>query len=126
MSKTQSPGKTPTRGKASTRSKTASRGASRGKAANSRKWSADVTEHSDALDLEPEIFRSDDPDDIAASLTRSAKQSHRRKASPFRSAMSMLVFYINRAGKNLSAARRRTLEAAKNALRRRFRRPARH
>ena len=85
-----------------------------------RKWSAEVTEHSDALDLEPEVFRSDDPDKIAASLKRSAEHSRRRKSSPFRSAMSMLTFYINRAGKNLPAARRRTLMRAKDELRHQF------
>jgi hypothetical protein len=85
-----------------------------------RKWSAEVTEHSDALDLEPEVFRGDDPETIAASLKRSAEHSRRRKSSPYRSAMSMLTFYINRAGKNLPAARKRTLEQAKDALRRDF------
>jgi hypothetical protein len=82
-----------------------------------RKWSAEVTEHSDALDLEKDIFKSDDPKKIARSLKRSAEQSHRRKAAPFRSAMSMLTFYINRAGENLSAGERKTLEAAKAELR---------
>lgn len=88
------------------------------------KWSADVTEHSDALDLAPDIFRSRDPKRIARSLKRSAERSTRRKASPFRSAMSMLVFYINRAGSNLPAAQKRRLEAAKDELRRVFGRPA--
>ncbi|HEX3883267.1 MAG TPA: DUF3175 domain-containing protein [Stellaceae bacterium] len=88
-----------------------------------RRWSGEVTEHSDALDLEPEIFRSNDPRRIAASLKSSAVHSKRRKSNPFRSAMSMLVFYINRAGKNLPAARKRRLEAAKNELRRLFGRP---
>jgi hypothetical protein len=83
-------------------------------------WSADVTEHSDALDLEEGIFRSDDPKKIARSLKRSAEQSHRRKAEPFRSAMSMLTFYINRAGHNLSDKERGTLEAAKDELRELF------
>ena len=82
-----------------------------------RKWSADVTEHSDALDLKPDIFKSDDPKKVAASLKRSAKASHRRKAEPYRSAMSMLTFYISRAGDNLSAKRRRTLETAQSELR---------
>lgn len=81
------------------------------------KWSAEVTEHSDALDLKAHIFESINPRAIAKSLKRSAEHSHRRKAEPFRSAMSMLTFYINRAGKNLSAAQRRTLEAAKDELR---------
>ena len=84
------------------------------------KWSADVTEHSDALDLEEGIFRSNDPKHIARSLKRSAEQSHRRKAEPFRSAMSMLTFYINRAGHNLSEEERATLEAAKDELRELF------
>ncbi len=82
-----------------------------------RKWSAEITEHSDALDLEKDIFKSDDPKKIARSLKRSAEKSHRRKADPFRSAMSMLTFYINRAGDNLSARERKTLEAAKTELR---------
>ena len=82
------------------------------------KWSGEVTENSDALDLEKDVFKSDDPEEIARSLKRSAAQSSRRKSEPFRSAMSMLTFYINRAGKNLPAARRKTLEAAKQALRR--------
>jgi Protein of unknown function (DUF3175) len=87
---------------------------------NPRKWSAEVTKHSDALDLEADIFESDNPVEIAQSLQRSAERSNRRKCSPFRSAMSMLTFYINRAGKNLSADRRKTLEAAKRELRRVF------
>jgi len=85
-----------------------------------RKWSAEVTEHSDALDLKKHIFESDDPKKIALSLKRSAEQSHRRKAEPYRSAMSMLTFYINRAGKNLDAGHRKTLEAAKDELRHAF------
>jgi hypothetical protein len=87
------------------------------------KWSADVTEHSDALDLTPDIFQSHDPKRIAQSLKRSAERSTRRKSAPFRSAMSMLVFYINRAGSNLPPAQRRRLEAAKDELRRVFGRP---
>jgi hypothetical protein len=88
-----------------------------------RTWSADVTEHSDALDLKEHIFESDDPERIAASLKRSAEASDRRKAEPFRSAMSMLTFYINRAGSTLSDERREVLENAKNALRRLYGRP---
>jgi hypothetical protein len=84
---------------------------------HTRKWSAEVMKKSDALDLEPEIFQSSNPKAIARSLKRSANSSHRRKAEPFRSAMSMLTFYINRAGRNLTRSRRRTLEAAKNELR---------
>jgi len=82
-----------------------------------------VTETSDAMTLEKDIFKSDSPKRIAASVKRSAERSHRRKSGPFRSAMSMLNFYINRAGKNLSASRRKILEAAKNQLRRLFHRP---
>ncbi|MER8381387.1 MULTISPECIES: DUF3175 domain-containing protein [unclassified Mesorhizobium] len=88
-----------------------------------RKWSADVTEHSDALDLEEHIFESHDPRKIAASLRRSAEHSDRRKAGPFQSAMSMLNFYINRAGKNLPAAQKKVLEDAKDELRVLFGRP---
>ncbi len=90
-----------------------------------RKWSAEVGRHSDALDLKEGIFESSDPRKIAASLKESAEKSHRRKASPFRSAMSMLTFYVNRAGKNLTASQRRTLDAAKVELRKTFGRPAR-
>ena len=71
------------------------------------------------------MFALDDPKEIAASLKRSAEASHRRKAEPFRSAMSMLTFYINRAGKNLSKADRERLEQAKDELRKAFGRPPR-
>jgi hypothetical protein len=84
------------------------------------KWSQEVTEHSDALDLEEGIFESDDPKTIARSLKRSAEHSHRRKSEPFRSAMSMLTFYINRAGHNLPAKQKRVLEDAKDELRKAF------
>jgi Protein of unknown function (DUF3175) len=87
---------------------------------SSRKWSADVTENSNALDLDQDVFKSDSPAVIARSLKESAERSDRRKSSPFRSAMSMLTFYINRAGKNLSAKRKGKLEAAKSELRRMF------
>jgi hypothetical protein len=86
----------------------------------SRYWSGRVTRESDALDLQGGVFKLKDPKRIAASLKRSAEQSHRRKAEPYRSALSMLVFYINRAGKNLPASRRRTLERAKVELRKQF------
>ena len=81
------------------------------------KWSAEVTEHSDALDLEEHVFEFDDPKHIAQSLKKSAEASDRRKAEPYRSAMSMLTFYINRAGANLSKERRKVLEDAKDELR---------
>ena len=90
-----------------------------------KKWSQDVTEHSDALDLDEGVFTKDDPAEIAASLKRSAEHSKRRKGTPLQSAMGMLTFYINRAGKTLSAARRRKLEKAKDALRAAFRQPKR-
>jgi len=75
-------------------------------------------ERSDALDLEPGVFRKPSARAIALSLRRSAERSRRRKADPLRSAMSMLSFYINRAGRTLAAGRRRTLQAAKDELRR--------
>jgi hypothetical protein len=81
------------------------------------KWSAQVTAHSDALDLERNVFSKEDPSEIAQSLKRSAESSERRKSDPFRSAMSMLTFYINHAGRNLSPSRKRRLEAAKTKLR---------
>ncbi|MGA7356321.1 MAG: DUF3175 domain-containing protein [Candidatus Cybelea sp.] len=80
-------------------------------------WSKAVTKGSNALDLEQDVFSQDDPKAIARSLKRSAEQSRRRKSSPYRSAMSMLTFYINRAGKNLPQKQLRVLEAAKDALR---------
>ena len=88
--------------------------------ASRRRWSQEVTEHSDALTLAGGVFTSKDPRRIAASLKRSAEQSKRRKADPFRSALSMLTFYINRAGKNLPAARKKTLMEAKDELRKQF------
>lgn len=87
-----------------------------------RRWSARVTEESDALDLEDHVFARRSPSAIAQSLKRSAERSNRRKSSPFRSAMSMLTFYINRAGKNLTEKQRHTLERAKVELRKLFRR----
>lgn len=80
-------------------------------------WSKDVTEHSNALDLERSVFTKSDPKAIARSLKRSAERSSRRKSSPYRSAMSMLTFYINRAGKNLTKKQLKVLEAAKDELR---------
>jgi hypothetical protein len=84
------------------------------------RWSKDVTQHSDALDLEANIFERDDPHEIARSLRRSAERSNRRKSSPYRSAMSMLTFYINRAGSNLPAKQKHVLERAKDELRKEF------
>ena len=85
-----------------------------------RKWSARVTDSSDALDLEGGVFRKGSARDIAASLKRSAEHSDRRKSAPLRSAMSMLTFYINRAGKNLPRRQVRVLERAKGELRKVF------
>lgn len=85
-----------------------------------KKWSADVTEHSDALELEPHVFEKDNPKEIAASLKRSADKSENRKSEPFRSAMSMLTFYVNRGGKNPPAKRKKVLEDAKDELRRAY------
>ena len=90
-----------------------------------RRWSQRVTETSNALDLEPGVFTGDDPRRIALSLKRSAERSRRRKTDPFRSAMSMLTFYINRAGAELPEAQRARLEAAKDELRALFGRPRR-
>ncbi|HXZ94104.1 MAG TPA: DUF3175 domain-containing protein [Burkholderiales bacterium] len=89
------------------------------------RWSQRVTGYSNALDLEPGVFTWRDPRRIARSLQASAETSTRRKAEPFRSAMSMLVFYINRAGANLPAVQRRRLEAAKGELRALYGRPRR-
>jgi hypothetical protein len=114
-----------TRGK-STRSKTARKPTSSRKRRASarhrggRKWSARVTRESDALDLDRGVFKLSSPKRIAASLKRSAEHSRRRKADAYRSALSMLTFYINRAGRNLPASRKRTLNKAKDELRVQF------
>ncbi|HXE37599.1 MAG TPA: DUF3175 domain-containing protein [Azonexus sp.] len=89
------------------------------------RWSAQVAATSDALDLEPGVFAHGDAQRIASSLKKSAEASRRRKASPFRSAMSMLNFFINRAGRQLPDSRRRVLEQAKDELRALFGRPRR-
>lgn len=88
-----------------------------------KRWSQRVTEKSNALDLEEGVFAKDDPRDIAKSLKRSAERSRRRKSDPFRSAMSMLTFYINRAGKQLSQSKLKRLHAAKEELRELYGRP---
>jgi Protein of unknown function (DUF3175) len=87
-------------------------------ATRKKRWSHRVTERSDALTLDQGVFTRDDPRSIARSLKRSADRSRRRKSDPYRSAMSMLTFYLNRAGKTLPATRRRKLDAAKGELRR--------
>lgn len=89
---------------------------------NRRRWSARVTRDSNALDLESSVFTKRTPRQIALSLKRSAERSKRRKSPPYQSAMSMLTFYINRAGKNLGAARLRVLKRAKVELRKVFHR----
>ena len=118
--------KTATRRSAATRRRSANRSAPRRKPARGRKtargkatryWSARVTKESGALDLEGGVFSLKDPKRIAASLKRSAERSRRRKAEPYRSALSMLVFYINRAGKKLPASRRRTAGCSKTSRR---------
>lgn len=97
-----------------------------GASAARERWSQRVTAHSNALDLEPGVFRLEDPRAIALSLKRSAERSRRRKTTPFRSAMSMLNFFINRAGRQLTAEQRARLEAAKDELRALYDRPRRH
>ena len=90
-----------------------------GKGSN-RRWSAEVTRHSDALDLEHDVFKKGNARQIALSLKRSAESSTREKATPYQSAMSMLTFYMNRAGKTLSAKQKHVLERAKAELRKVF------
>lgn len=109
------------------KSSAASRGATgrTGKAAPSSKWSRRVMQHSDAMDLQSGVFKLKSPRAIARSLKNSSEASGRRKSSPFRSAMSMLNFEINRAGKNLSQERLQVLNRAKEELRRAFGRPLR-
>ena len=96
---------------------TTGEGAERPTPKRARRWSARVTRESNALDLDRGLFTWDDPKRIARSLKRSAERSRRRKADPYRSAMSMLTFYVNRAGKNLPASRKRILQNAKDELR---------
>lgn len=99
-------------------SATHSKASRRTRPASTRRWSQRVTEGSDALDLKEGVFTRKDPKSIARSLKQSAEASHRRKSDPYRSAMSMLTFYINRAGEQLPSSRRKTLESAKRELRR--------
>jgi hypothetical protein len=114
MARTQS--RTSSNPRSEKRSSTSTR-ARTGRQARPRRWSRQVAERSDALDLKRGVFTSDDPRRIARSLKRSAERSTRRKAKPFQSAMSMLNLYINRAGRTLPASRRRVLERAKQELR---------
>ncbi|MEO8820467.1 MAG: DUF3175 domain-containing protein [Ginsengibacter sp.] len=87
------------------------------KESSGKKWSADVTEHSDALDLKEGVFTLKDSKKIAESLKHSAEQSDRKKGCSYQSAMSMLIFYINRDGKNLPEKQKKILENAKDELR---------
>jgi hypothetical protein len=97
----------------------------RTRSGKNKRWSRTVTERSDALDLENRVFLKR-PKEMARSLKRSAERSRRRKSSPFRSAMSMLTFFANRAGRNLSAARKLAIRRAKDELRKLYgRRPGR-
>ena len=93
------------------------------KRARGKRRSARVTHESNALDLEPEVFKGKSAKEIARSLKQLAERSKRGKSSPFRSAMSMLTFYVNRAGQNLPVSRREVLNAAKNELRKLYGRP---
>jgi len=88
-----------------------------------KRWSAQVTRHTNALDLEKGVFTKKDPGGIARSLKASAEHSNRRKATPFQSAMSMLNFYVNRMGSGMPRSRRLVLERAKDRLRELFHRP---
>jgi hypothetical protein len=90
------------------------------KATPKKKWSAGVTKHSNALDLEKNVFKKNTAKEIAGSLKRSATRSKRKKGTPYQSAMSMLNFYINRAGKNLPATQKAKLQAAKRELKKSF------
>ena len=85
-----------------------------------QKWSKNVTEHSNAMDLEKDVFKLKDPKKIAASVKRSAEKSKRRKAGPFQSAMSMINFYENRGGKNISASQKKVLDKSRDELRKDF------
>ncbi len=87
---------------------------------STRKWSAKVTKTSDAMDLKGGVFKSDDPKKIAQSVKKSSEQSSRRKSNPYRAAVSMISFYENRGGKNLSAAKKKTLQTAKKKLKEEF------
>jgi hypothetical protein len=111
MAKKQQTRRTTARRTTSRRSKTRRAGS---------RWSARVTRESDALDLDKGVFKLRDPKKIARSLKRSAERSRRRKTDPYRSALSMLTFYINRAGKNLPASRKKLLQRAKGELREQF------
>lgn len=117
MAKKTTTKKTVKKRKKASANKTSAHTSARKKAAKSKRWSQDVTEHSDAMTLDDGVFTKGSPRAIALSLKHSAERSHRRKSEPYRSAMSMLTFFINRAGRGLSAARKAKLEKAKAELR---------
>src|SRR5262247_3728515 len=94
--------------------------ATRRPAKSKRRWSGAVTRNSNALDLDSKVFTRGSAREVALSLKRSAERSKRRNASPYQSAMSMLTFYINRAGKNLPQRQRHVLQNAKAELRKAF------
>lgn len=104
----------PKRNKPAKRKKTAPKKQAAG---GVKKWSAGVTKHSNALDLDKDVFKKGNATQVAHSLERSADKSTRKKSDSFRSAMSMLTFYINRAGKNLPESKKKVLERAKDILR---------
>jgi hypothetical protein len=106
------------------RKTTAARQSGAGRKSGKSRWSAQVMRHSDALDLEPSVFKSGSAVHIARSLKRSAERSTRRKGTPFQSAMSMLNFFINRGGAGLGSRRKAVLEQAKTELRKAFHRDA--
>jgi hypothetical protein len=117
---TRSKGGRPARQRHAQASRQATPAAGNSTGNSSRRWSHQVMEHSDAMDLEPDIFKTGSAQQIADSLKRSSTHSKRRKGTPFQSAMSMLNFYINRAGRNLPKSRRDTLQQAKRKLREAF------
>ncbi|MEP6948330.1 MAG: DUF3175 domain-containing protein [Ginsengibacter sp.] len=102
------------------KSKKAETGESSVKSSAPKKWSASVTDHSNAMDLEKDVFKQKDPVKIAQSVKRSAEKSKRKKAGPFQSAMSMINFYENRGGKNISSVQKKILDQSKEELRKLF------
>lgn len=119
--KTTTPSRT-AHGRKTARSRPATKKAK--KASSTKRWSQRVTQESDALDLKHGVFKLHDPKKIASSLKRSAEHSSRRKTNPYRSALSMLTFYINRAGKTLPNTQKKRLERAKTELKHLFHREA--
>ena len=116
---TKTPAKKKAAFKKATAKKTSAKKISAKKAAP-KKWSKKVTENSDAMDLKKDVFKQNDPKKIASSIKKSAEKSKRKKAEPFQSAMSMINFYENRGGKNISAAQKKVLDQSKEALRKLF------